>query len=71
MILGSQLVALLEMLGDGKWHRLAELQQQVGLDAYKVQGIAEFLCRFGFAVVDEVNRQVRVSRDFKEFLART
>jgi hypothetical protein len=70
MLLGSEIVVLLEILGDGKWHGLAELQQQAGLAEYKVQGIADFLCRFDFAVVDEANRKVRVNRDFQEFLAR-
>ena len=67
----SEVAALLEILGDGEWHGLAELQQQVGLAERKMRGLAEFLCTFDFAVVDEVNRRVKVSRDFREFLART
>jgi DNA-binding IclR family transcriptional regulator len=62
---------LLEILGDGKWHGLADLQQQVGLAEHKVQGIAAFLCRFDFVVFDEANRKVKVNRSFQEFLART
>jgi hypothetical protein len=71
MLLGSEIALLLEILGDGKWHELAELQQQAGLAEYKVHGIAEFLCRFDFAVVDEANKKVKVNRDFQKFLART
>ena len=71
MLLGSEIAVLLEVLGDGQWHGLAELQQQTGLAEYKVQGIAEFLCRFDFAVVNEANRKMKVNRDFQKFLART
>lgn len=71
MLLGAEIALLLEILGDGKWHELAELQQQAGLAEYKVHGIAEFLCRFDFAVVDETNKKVKVNRDFQEFLTRT
>jgi DNA-binding IclR family transcriptional regulator len=71
MLLGSEIALLLEILSDGKWHGLAELQQQAGLAEYKVHGIADFLCRFEFAVVDEASRKVRVNRDFQEFLMRT
>jgi DNA-binding IclR family transcriptional regulator len=71
VLLGSEIAVLLEILGDGRWHGLAELQRQVGLAEYKVQGIAAFLSRFDFAVVDEANEKVRISRGFQEFLART
>ena len=71
MFMASEIAMILEILGDGKWHGLAELQQQVGIAEHKVQGIAAFLCRFDFAVVDEANRKVKVNRDFQEFLART
>jgi hypothetical protein len=71
MLLSPEIALLLEILGDGKWHELAELQQQAGLAEYKVHGIAEFLCRFDFAVVDETHKKVKVNRDFQEFLTRT
>lgn len=71
MLLGSEIALLLEILGDGRWHGLAELQRQAGLAEYKVHGIAEFLCKFDFAVVDEANNRVKVTRDFREFLVRT
>jgi hypothetical protein len=71
MLVVSEIAVLLEILGDGKWHGLTELQQQAGLAEYKVQGITGFLCRFDFAVVDEANNRVKVKREFQEFLMRT
>ncbi len=70
MSLGSEIAVLLEILGDGEWHGLAELQQQAGLVKHKMQGIAAFLYRFDFAVVDEANKRVKLNRDFRKFLAR-
>ncbi len=69
-LLRSAIAALLELLGDGEWHVLAELPQQVDVTDYEAQRFAEFLCRFNFAVVDEANWKVRINRDFQEFLAR-
>ena len=71
MLLSSTIMALLEMLGDGKWHAIKELFQQSGIADYKVHGIVEFLSRFDFAVVDESNEKVKISRDFQEFLRLT
>jgi hypothetical protein len=69
--LGSEIAALLDILGDEKWHLLAELQEQIGIATHKVQRIAAFLSMFGFVLVDETNERVKISRDFQEFLART
>ncbi|MCW4044139.1 MAG: hypothetical protein NWE94_01310 [Candidatus Bathyarchaeota archaeon] len=71
LLLGLEVALLLEVLGDGQWHALAELQQQAGLVEYELRAVAEFLCRFGFAFFDEEERKVRVSRGFQRFLART
>jgi DNA-binding IclR family transcriptional regulator len=71
VLLASEIAALLEILADEKWHLLAELQEQIGIAAHKVHRITEFLSMFGFAVVDEANKRVKISRDFQEFLART
>ncbi len=68
--MSSVVEALLEMLSDGKWHGLAELRQQIGVAAYQMQGLAAFLSRFDFAVVDEANEKVKINGDFQEFLAR-
>jgi DNA-binding IclR family transcriptional regulator len=67
VLLGSEIAALLEILADEKWHLLAELQEQIGMAAYKMQRITAFLSMFGFAVVDETNERVKISKIFKNF----
>ena len=63
-----QITLILEMLGDGKWHRIEQLQQLVGLKDFEVEEIAKFLSDYDFVEVDEDNSRVRVSRDFRKIL---
>lgn len=67
--MASEIVALLEILGDEKWHLLAELQEQIGISANVLQRITVFLSMFDFAVVDETSEKVKISGVFKSFLA--
>ena len=69
MLLSPVIAALLEILGDGKWHSLTELQQKIGVASYKVKGVATLLGRFDFAVVDEAKEKVKISKNFQKFLA--
>jgi hypothetical protein len=70
-LLVSKIAMILEILNDGKWHEMEELQQRMELDGCKVQEIAWFLNEYDFATVDDANRKVRINRDFHGFLART
>ena len=57
------------MLCDGKWHRIEQLRQLLGLKDFEVGEIAKFLSDYDFVEVDEDNSRVRVSRDFRKILA--
>ena len=63
-----RITLILEMLCDGKWHRIAQLQQLMGLKDFEVKEITKFLSDYAFAEVDEENSRVRVSRDFRKIL---
>jgi len=67
----SKIAMVLDILSDGKWHGIDELQQRLELDEYEVQEIAAFLSKYDFAKSDEENRKVRINRDFQKFLAQT
>jgi hypothetical protein len=67
----SKIAMILEILSDGKWHVIEELQQQLEIDEYEVQEIAKFLSRYDFAMVDDANTKVRINRGFQKFLAQT
>jgi DNA-binding IclR family transcriptional regulator len=67
----SKIPMILEILSDGKWHEIKELQQRMELDEYKVQEITAFLNKYNFATLDDDNKKVKINRDFQKFLAQT
>ena len=67
----SKLAMVLDILSDGKWHGIDELQQRLELDEREVQEIAAFLSKYDFAKSDEENRKVRINRDFQKLLSQT
>jgi 6-pyruvoyl-tetrahydropterin synthase len=70
MLIESKIAGFLEILSDGKWHWIEELQQQMGMDVNEVQEIAMFLNKYDFAMVNDENKKVKINRDFQKFLAR-
>lgn len=67
----SKLEVILELLADGAWHGIVEVQQRLGLDAYTVEEVMVFLCEYSFVQVDEERGLVRVNPDFKKLLVET
>ena len=67
----SKITLILEILSDGKWHGIEELQGRMGLNERKVQEIAKFLNEFDLAKIDDANRKVKINRNFQKFLAQT
>jgi DNA-binding IclR family transcriptional regulator len=67
----SQITMILDILSDGEWHGMEELQQRMKLDEYKVQEITTFLNKYDFATVDDANKKVKINRNFQKFLAQT
>jgi DNA-binding IclR family transcriptional regulator len=67
----SKITRILEMLGDGKWHEIEELQLMLGLNEHKVQEIATFLNKYDFVKFDKERRKVKINRNFQKLLAQT
>jgi DNA-binding IclR family transcriptional regulator len=67
----SKLAMVLDILSDGEWHGIDELQQRLELDEREVRVIAAFLSKYDFAKSDEENRKVRINRDFQKLLSQT
>jgi DNA-binding IclR family transcriptional regulator len=67
----SKLAMVLDILSDGKWHGIDELQQRLELDEREVRVIAALLSKYDFAKSDEENRKVRINRDFQKLLSQT
>jgi DNA-binding IclR family transcriptional regulator len=67
----SKITLILEMLGDGKWHGIEELQLRLGLNELKVQEITTFLNKYDFVKIDKEHRKVKINRNFQKLRAQT
>lgn len=65
----SKMTKVLEMLIDGKWHTLKEIQQKTKLDKNQIQQVITFLKRYRFISVDKVTRKVILDKTVQKFLA--
>ena len=65
----SKITMILDVLGDGKWHGIEELRQQMDLTSEEMREIAAFFGKYGFAEIDEPNSRVKINRAFKRILA--
>jgi hypothetical protein len=65
----SKLALVLELLKDGEWHAIEELQHLVELEENQVHEIAAFLYEYDLATMDTANRKVKINKCFQEFLA--
>ncbi|MFH1131259.1 MAG: hypothetical protein V1754_07980 [Pseudomonadota bacterium] len=65
----SKITMILEVLGDGKWHGIEELRQQMDFTSEEMREIATFLGKYGFAEIDDANHRVKINPAFKKILA--
>jgi DNA-binding IclR family transcriptional regulator len=64
----SKITMVLEILGDGRWHRIEELMSSLKLSDDKFKELTSFLNVYSFVEVDEKNRRVKINSDFKKLL---
>jgi len=64
----SALSDILELLEDGKWHRVGDLSLRTGINCKKLFAILSFLEKFGFLIVDNKNSCVKLREDIRDFL---
>jgi hypothetical protein len=70
-VVAFKISRVLELLGDGKWHGMQEVQQLMNLNEREIQEITRFLSKYDFAEVDKANKRVRATRDFQKILAQS
>ena len=64
----KEITNFLEVLINGKWHKLEEIIQKTGLDKHKAELILDFLKKYSFIEFDEQLKQVKASRALLNFL---
>jgi DNA-binding IclR family transcriptional regulator len=69
--MASKIVNALEILKDGKWHTLAEIQEKLGISEEQIKRTTEFLTEYEFIISDEEKKRIKLNRDAKKFLANT
>jgi DNA-binding IclR family transcriptional regulator len=62
---------ILELLSDGKWHTLEEIQETTKLTKSSIMRVIQFLEEYGFVVADEEERKIRLDENVRKFLAQT
>jgi len=67
----AEITMILEILNDGKWHEIEELQQRLDLNERKVQEITAFLNKYNFVKIDKEHEKVKINRNFQKLLAPT
>ncbi len=64
----SKIAKVLELLSDGHWHLLDEVQQKTELDKNQTRQVLVFLKKYGFINVDERKERIKLDETFLKFL---
>lgn len=67
----SKIMKILEVLADGKWHMLNEVQQETRITRKQLQQIMDFLGQYSFTITDKTKEKARLDEKAREFLAQT
>jgi len=64
----SKITEILEMLGDGQWHKLEEIQQKIELNEIQIQQITDFLRAYNFIKTDQENKNIKINEEARRFV---
>jgi len=67
----SKIAKMLEMLNDGRWHFLEEIEEKIHLDRDRTKEVIEFLKKYNFLVVDNIEKKIKLENEVKRFLNET
>ena len=70
MFTAAKMAKILEVLNDGRWHTLEEVQRKTGLDKRRMQRVTDFLKEFDFIATDADRREIMLTDAVREFLLR-
>ena len=61
---------ILELLENGKWHYLKEIEKKAHLNSGKVETVTKFLATYKFVKLDEAEQRVKIDPPTNRFLKR-
>jgi hypothetical protein len=65
----SKISRILELLNDGQWHMLDDVQKKTKLDKDQLQQIVAFLKEYEFIATKDEKEEVRLQETARRFLA--
>ena len=70
MFTAAKMAKILEVLNDGRWHTVEEVQMKTGLDKKRMQRVTAFLKEFDFITTDAAEKEISLTEAVREFLLR-
>ncbi|MEM3673354.1 MAG: HTH domain-containing protein [Candidatus Bathyarchaeia archaeon] len=67
----TKMAKIIELLSDGKWHTLEEIQETTQLTKRSIVSAIQFLKEYGFVIVDKEGHKIRLNDDVRKFLTQT
>jgi DNA-binding IclR family transcriptional regulator len=61
---------ILQLLENGKWHHLKDIEKKTHLDSSKVENVTKFLAKYNFIKLDEAKQKVKLDPPTNRFLKR-
>ena len=63
-----KITEILEILKDGKWHSLDEIQTEMHLNRNQIQQVIAFLREYRFVIISETQKKIRIEEEAKKFM---
>lgn len=67
----SKITEMLEIINDGQWHTIKEIQRKTKLTRNSIKHILRFLKEYNFLTVDEKRNKVKIEENVRKFLIQT
>ena len=61
---------ILQLLENGKWHYLKDIEDKTQLNSSKVENVTKFLAKYDFAKLDYMEQKVKLDPPTKIFIKR-
>jgi len=67
----QQIDNVIELLKDGKWHKIKEISQKSKLNEFKIEILTDFLADYSFLELNKKQKEAKLSKMFVKFLRKT
>ena len=64
----SKAEIILKLLENGKWHNLKDIEEKTQINGYKIKNITDFLAKYNFVTLDDLEQKVKLDPPTKKFL---